>query len=226
MRRPKSDIPPEAIERRDRKYRDAKSKKYICVLNGQVVGERLYTLNGQLEMETPLKNGQKHGREYGWYDGALISMEPYVEGQHHGLAKQYGRGRKIIGTYRLVHGTGLDIWRQENDDGTISISEIHPLREGLPHGYEWWLNSDQRSVYWERHWLAGFYHGIERQWNAQNKLHRGYPKYWVNGKAVSKRAYLRAAQQDKTLPAFREKDNRSRRKFSAEIEKLLSPSVT
>jgi hypothetical protein len=40
---------------------------------------------------------------------------------------------------------------------------------------------------------------------------------------VSKRAYLKAAQQDKTLPPFREKDNRPRRKFPPEIEKLLTP---
>jgi hypothetical protein len=226
MRLPKSDIPPEATERFVRQYPD--QRLYECVLNGEVVGQHWYTPAGQLTTDTPLKNGQKHGREYQWDEGMLVSMEPYVEGQHHGLAKQYGQGGKIIGTYRLVHGTGLDIWRQENDDGTIEISEIHTLRDGLPHGYEWWLNPDQRSVSWERHWFAGFFHGIERKWNAQGKLRRGFPKYWLKGlevsQTVSKRAYVKAAQQDKTLPPFREKDNRPRRTFPPEIQKLLSPA--
>jgi len=39
----------------------------------------------------------------------------------HGTAKQYGRNGKVIGKYTIVHGTGFDIWRQEDEDNTISF---------------------------------------------------------------------------------------------------------
>ena len=226
MKRPKSDIPSAAKERLVREYSQEGSLVYLeireCVFDGQVVGQRVYDKNGNLRTETPLKNGQKHGREYVWNeDGTLESAEPYFEGKLHGLARQYGRNRKVIGTYRCVHGTGFDIWRGERTDGSIFISEIHSLQDGLPHGYEWWLNPDQRSVWQELHWHQGKLHGIERMWNDKGRLHREYPKYWIQGQAVNKRVYVRAVKRDETLPAFRESDNHPHRKFPREIENLL-----
>lgn len=154
--------------------------------------------------------------------GALESVEPYVNGKMHGLAKQYNQEGKVIGTYRFVHGTGFDIWRCEREDGSIAISEVFIVQDGALHGYEWWLKSDQHSVWHERHWQHGQYHGIERMWNAQGRLKRDYPKYWIQGKKVDKRSYLRAAEHDATFPKYQEKDNHPQRKFPAEIEKLLS----
>ena len=62
-----------------------------CMLNGQVIGRRAYDGDGRLVLETPLKNGKKHGREYSWNEnGTLESVEPYVDGKLHGLARQYG----------------------------------------------------------------------------------------------------------------------------------------
>jgi hypothetical protein len=68
---------------------------------------------------------------------------------------------------------------------------------------------------------AGEYHGIERRWNHRRKLHRGYPKYWVRGEAVTKRQYLKAAKSDKTLPRFRSRDNSPRRQFPPVVQKVL-----
>ncbi len=227
MKRPKSDIPPNATEVVISKYRQKgfhiSFRTTECMLNGVVVGQRFYDSDGNIQKETPLKNGKKHGREYIWDEtGALESVEPYVDGKRHGLAKQYNRKGKVIGTYRFVHGTGYDIWRYEREDGTIGISEIFTVQDGSLHGYEWWPRADQRSVWHERHWQQGIYHGIERMWNAKGKLKRGFPKYWIRGKAVRKSAYLKAAETDKTLPAFTEKENSPRRKFPGEIETLLS----
>jgi hypothetical protein len=218
MKRPRSDIPQGIVERLTREYYQLTE----CVLDGRVVGQRAYTRDGRLVIETPLKDGKKHGREYVWEeDGALVSMEPYVDGKIHGVAKQYGRNGKIIGTYRLVHGTGFDIWRQEREDGSIYISEIHSLENGLPHGYEWWLNEDQQSVWYERHWYAGQYHGVEREWNSAGKLRSSYPKYWIRGEPVIKRHYVKAAHHDDTLPPFRESDNRPQRGFPPKLQRLL-----
>jgi len=102
------------------------------------------------------------------------------------------------------------------------ISEISSVQDSSLHGSEWWLRADQHSVWHERHWRQGKFHGIERMWNDKNRLKWGYPKYWIRGQKASKRVYLKTAEQDKTLPKFQEKDNRPRRKFPTEIEYLLS----
>jgi antitoxin component YwqK of YwqJK toxin-antitoxin module len=227
MKLHKSDIPAGVTEVVIREYREEGNLIYSrvteCILNNEVVGQRSYDSDGNLWRETPLKNGQRHGREYIWDEtGALESVEPYVNGKIHGLAKQYNRNGKVIGTYRFVRGTGFDIWRYERENGSIGISEIFSMQDGSLHGYEWWLRDDQHSVWHERHWQQGQHHGIERMWNAKGALKRGYPKYWVRGQAVDKRSYLKAANQDKTLPRYQETDNRPQRKFPAEIEKLLS----
>lgn len=227
MKRPTSDIPPGVTEREIQPYREGKNFIHFrvteCSLNGQVVGRRAYDSEGILRVETALKDGNKHGRETIWDEqGGLESIEPYVEGQLHGLAKQYNHRGKLIGTYRFVHGRGYDIWRYEREDGSTGISEIFSVRDSALHGFEWWPQADQRSVWHERHWQGGQVHGIERQWNHEGRLKRGYPKYWIHGKAVSKRVYLKAAETDKALPKYREQDNRPQRRFPDEIEKLMS----
>jgi len=220
------DIPPNVVEQVTREFRRVGGAIYTrltdCILNGEVVGQRAYGEEGQLVTETPLRNGVKHGREYQWEDdGQLSLIEPYVNGKIHGTVKQYGRDGSIIGTYSLRHGTGYDVWRVEDEDGAIRISEIHTLRDGLPHGYEWWL-SKPHLVYEERHWHEGEFHGIEREWNLANKLRRGFPRYWVRGERVDKQKYLGAAKDDPSLPPFRVKDNSPRRKFPLEIEQLFA----
>ena len=226
MKRFRSDIPPNVVEQLVREFRREGGAIYWrltnCILNGEVVGQRSYSEEGQLVIETPLRNGSKHGREYQWDDdGTLSLIEPYVNGKIHGTAKQYGRDGSVIGTYSLRHGTGYDIWRRESEDGTITISEIHTLKDGLPHGYEWWLTKPH-VLSAELHWHEGEYHGIEREWSFAKKLRRGFPRYWINGDRVTKRKYLRAAEKDPTLPPFRLKDNSPRRKFPPAIEQLFN----
>ena len=149
MKQRKSDIPPGVTERKFREYSEQENLIYFrvteCIWNGEVVGQRAYDNDGNLMRETPLRNGNKHGREYIWgLDGALESVEPYVDGQLHGLAKQYNRKGKVIGTYRFVHGSGYDIWRYERKDGSIGISEIFSVKDSMLHGYEWWPRAERR----------------------------------------------------------------------------------
>ena len=227
MRRFKSDIPLNVIEQTTREFRrDGLAifhRLTVCLLNGEVVGQRLYGEEGQLLTETPMRNGKKHGREFQCYeDGTLSLIEPYVNGKIHGTAKQYGRDGSVIGTYSLRHGSGYDIWRVEEEAGTIYISEIHTLKDGLPHGYVWWLTMKPHIVWHERHWYEGKYHGIERLWNDANKLSRGFPRYCIKDERVTKRQYLREAKKDLSLPPFHLKDNSPRRRFPPAIEKLFS----
>jgi hypothetical protein len=212
LRAYRSDIPAEAVEEfasvQMLEGDHAFFRTARCLLAGEVVGERRYSADGGLLCETPMKNGLKHGREITWgEDGTLELIEPYFDGRIHGTARQYGRDGKPIGTYKLVHGTGYDIWRQETEDGRVYISEIHGTKDGQPDGYEWWFDSEQTSVWHECHWHEGLHHGIERVWSADGGLRRGFPKYWIREQRVTKRAYVRAASVDSSLPAFREEDN-------------------
>jgi hypothetical protein len=226
MRRYKSDIPPNVVEQVTREFRREGGAIYYrltdCVLDGEIVGQRGYGEQGQLVKETPMRNGKKHGRQFDWHDdGKLSLIEPYVNGKIHGTAKQYGRDGSIIGTYTIRHGTGYDVWRWEHEDGSITISEIHTLKDGLPHGYEWWLSENPHILWEEKHWHEGKYDGIEREWNFVKKLRRGFPRYWIKGDRVDKTKYLQAAKTDRSLPSFRLKDNSPRRKFPPEIEQLF-----
>jgi hypothetical protein len=222
-----SSIPSGAIERIVSEYQREGNlvclRRAECCLDGHIVGERFYDEDGTLAGERPLTDGQKHGVEYRWNDGHLISAEPYWEGKPHGTAMQWSQDRRLLGTYTLVHGTGLDIWRAVREDGSIYVSEVHSMRDGMPHGFEWWLDEDQKQVWDERHWHLGELHGIERQWNDSGRLRRGWPRYWIHGTKVTKRQYLRAAASDETLPPFREEDQSPQRSFPPEIRQALTP---
>lgn len=190
-----------------------------CFINGNLVGQRVYNQEGSMVLETPMKDGLKHGREITWSDdGELLLIEPYAKGKVHGTAKQYGRNGKVIGTYTMIRGTGFDIWRQEDEDNTVFVSEIHNLQDGLPNGYEWGFASSKWDLWHERHWNMGKLHGIQRMWNSKGKLRRGYPKFYVADQAVSKQKYIKITIMDKTLPVFREKDNLPYRELPSEIK--------
>jgi len=128
-----------------------------------------------------------HGIEYrADVPGKILSATPYFKGFLHGTAKQWSNDGKLIGTYTMKHGTGIDLWwNPRSDNGLPYLSEVHYYKKGKPHGFEWWLNEDQ-TVSVERHWRNGQEHGIERSWNQQGRLHRGYPRYWVNDVRVTK----------------------------------------
>lgn len=220
MRRPKSDIPANAVERCAGSTDGGEIRQYL--VRGKVVGQRWFDEHGHLLVETPLRNDNKHGREISWNeDGSLSLVEPYCDGKIHGTARQYGAKGRVVGTYKMVHGTGFDVWRDQFAGGPVYVSEIHSLRDGVLHGFIWWLNEDQTSVFEEYHWHNGQPHGIERSWNSFGKLRRSCPKYWVGSQAVTKRQYLAASRKDPTLPPFRLKDNRPQRDFPPEIRRIL-----
>ncbi|NUN98372.1 MAG: hypothetical protein HUU16_19595 [Candidatus Omnitrophica bacterium] len=204
-----------------------------CVVDGQLVGRRSYTPNGILVMEEPLRNGIVHGRKY-WcspLNGSLDFMEPYVDGKAHGIAKQYGERGKVIGTYRMVHGTGYDIWKEPdldedgNPSGAFHLAELNQMEDGVPHGIEWWLNPDG-TLWWERSWKRGKLHGIERMWNSSGNLRHGFPKYWIGDEKVSKRKYLKLQKVDFSCPPFRAEDNKPQRLPPPGLRMDTSPRPT
>ena len=223
-RRYKTSIPANAKPRPAIMCAGSSGKRVDYYLRGELVGTRHWD-EGKLELEIPLRNGLRHGIEYTWFFGDwLSSAEPFHEGKPHGVAKQWSAAGKLIGTYKIVHGTGIDLWRNAvdgRDEGPYYLSEVWYLQEGSRHGFNWWINEDQKTVSVERHYRQGDPHGIEREWNLRGRLKRGFPKYFVRGEQVDKRRYLRAAEQDATLPRFQLKDNRPQRTFPAEIQPHL-----
>jgi hypothetical protein len=128
---------------------------------------------------------------------------------------------RLMGTYTMIRGTGLDVWRQQRPNGTVYISEIHSLRDGRPDGFTWFFWDGEASVWSEEHFQSGDPQGIERRWNTLGGLCRGYPRYYVQGKRVKKREYIRAAAPDPTLPPFRAEDNLPLRILPVELRKKL-----
>ena len=216
-----SDIPPGAkeLEIKLESYGgpDDEYRAVELLLNGQVVGKRMYNESGILILEEPIRDGSIQGTVYWWNDeGFLDFLEPYHEGLMHGTAIQFDPVGNVVGTYTMNHGTGYDIWRQPDEDGVWHVAEIHSWKNGCVHGYERWLFPD-KTLWHERHWWSGLWHGIERMWNAKGRLQRGYPQYWVENEKVNKRQYMKACLDDPSLPPYRAEDDLPIRIFPDEI---------
>jgi hypothetical protein len=219
----RSSIPTKANERVIEWYPGGARKNAEYRMNRKLVGVRFFHESGEPEFEYGIKDGKRHGMEYRWdTPGRLLSAEPWVNGLQHGTSRRWDDDGRLIGTYRLQRGTGIDLWRDRREDGTVYLAEAIYYKDGRPSGFEWWIDECQRSVYIERHWYAGEFHGIYREWNQGGRLHRGFPKYHARGEAVSKRRYLKLAAVDPTLPRFKMQDNAPRRKFPSEIARHLS----
>lgn len=233
----KSDIPDGVTQKLVKKYREKRSSDGVtqaiylreedCLLQGVVVGKRFYDKEGELCIEQPLKDNLLHGRVCFFSDGWLELIEPYFEGMMHGVAKQYDQDGKLLGTYRMSHGTGLDIWRCRRADGSVGVAEIHSMKHGTLHGYEWWFDCEDGRLWSEAHWHAGRRHGIERNWIKGKRSVYSKPIFWINDEKVTKREYVKACETDKTLPPYRDVDDLPARTLPSRVQKLLGiASVT
>ncbi|MCB1592875.1 MAG: hypothetical protein KDI90_10545 [Alphaproteobacteria bacterium] len=196
------------------------------LLDGELVGYRQFDHEGRLIIETPMKDMRKHGTEYTWYwyaPDCLSLSEPYENGKVHGTARQWTIGGELMGSYTLEHGTGYDVWRiQDEEDGLIYVSEIHALQDGKLHGFQYWLNRDQKTIVGERHWNEGFLHGIERHWTDDGQMADGYPKFYIDDREVPKNLYMEEQRRDESLPRYDKKDDINARHFP---ESLLARPV-
>ena len=223
----RSSIPQEAKERiTARHIKSRRRHKAEYWLDGKLVGTRFFDEKGRIQTENPFRNGLVHGTQYFFHSPNQLSFaERYFNRLAHGTARQWDHDGKLLGTYTMKHGTGVDLWRARSGwgHGAPYLSEARYIQDGKWHGFEWWLNEDQRSVWQERHFQFDQLHGIERQWNSTGELKRGFPRYWLHGARATKRQYVRACASDETLPPFRLSDNRPRRRFPLEI--ILSPAT-
>lgn len=81
---------------------------------------RDYHRNGQLRQEAPLRNGVRHGVVRHWHrNGVLASEEPYCNGLAHGVCRVWNERGKLLGKYRITHGTGTH--RDWHDNGRLQM---------------------------------------------------------------------------------------------------------
>jgi antitoxin component YwqK of YwqJK toxin-antitoxin module len=193
---------------------------------GMIVGYRLFDPEGALLFDCGLRGDRPHGMAYRLdTPGRVLSATPYRNGLEHGVAKQWSAdGKRLIGSYGMRNGTGLDLWWQESwaHPPTVYLAEARFVVAGQLHGFEWWLNEDQASVHEERNWRKGRLHGIERVWDGKGKLRRGYPRYFIQGDRVTREAYERARKTDRSLPPVRKAEDRNRRTFPSAVARRLA----
>ena len=211
----RSSIPKSATGVVEETFDCGAKKSAFFLLTGNKVGYRMWNESGELEFEYGMRNGKKHGREYNFFEnGQPHEVTPYRNGTIHGTGKQWSIDGKVVITYNLINGTGLDLWCGHEKD-TLSEEHYWPKDGELGYHRDW--NEDEKAVHIEYYFFYGKgYHGIWREWNTDGKLRRGFPQYWVNDGRVTKRQYLKASEMDGTLPPYRPEENRPIRKLPPE----------
>ncbi|MBW4622727.1 MAG: hypothetical protein KME17_25635 [Cyanosarcina radialis HA8281-LM2] len=207
-------IPADAIEQIDECWGDGSKKSAFYYVGNEKVGYRWWDEAGNLAMEYGLKDNLMHGSFRTWHDnGKLCEESYYIAGKEDGIAKQYDEDGSLIGTYEMDRGTGVDLWYQ----GQGILAEERSLQDGNLHGYERWWNSDNQTICREQHFQSGIEHGIYREWDRYGRLRRRFPQYFVKGQKTSKRRYLRACQQDESLPKYIAAENSWERPLPSKI---------
>src|SRR6185503_14231361 len=110
-----------------------------------------YYRNGQVREEVPLRKGRRHGTVRTWHkNGVLASEEPYRAGLLHGVCRQWNESGKLLGKYRLVHGTGIQ--RAWHDNGQLQL-EVSTVRGEFTGRNRIWLRDG--TLLSERFYLNG-----------------------------------------------------------------------
>ncbi|MCI0619328.1 hypothetical protein L0244_40680 [bacterium] len=160
----RSSIPFDAVERVIKRH--SNGSKSIChyFKNRKKVGVRFFDEVGSMGLEYGVKNRRSHGNHYEWISGKLVFFQKIKNGLAHGIAKQWSSETgRLLGTFKMNHGNGIDLWWQDWF-GPLHLTDVFFLKNNIPDGFEWHLNHTEKSVYFERHWHNGKWHGIFRQW--------------------------------------------------------------
>lgn len=106
----RSSIPKSATERIQNRFDNGQKRTAYFYVGRKRVGFREWNQAGHLEFEYGIKDGQKHGREYHFWDGHPYEVTPYRNGIMHGTGKQWDEEGNVVITYTMKDGVGLDLW--------------------------------------------------------------------------------------------------------------------
>ncbi len=85
-----------------------------------------------------MRNGRRHGVACVWHkNGVLASEERYQNGLLHGVCRQWSEAGKLLGKYRMMHGTGVQrVW---HENGRLQL-EFSTVNGDFSGGYRLWLH--------------------------------------------------------------------------------------
>ena len=99
----------------------------------------------------PLRKGRRHGVIRAWHkNGVLATEEPYQNGLLHGVCRQWNESGRLLGKYRMVHGTGVQC--EWHDNGKLQI-EVSTVRGEFSGRNRMWLRDG--TLHSERFYLRG-----------------------------------------------------------------------
>lgn len=88
--------------------------------------QKTFYRNGQLYEQVPVRNGRRHGVVRVWHKiGIRASEEPYENGLLHGVCRHWNEAGRLVGKYRMIHGTGLQRDWHDNGKLQIEVSTVH-----------------------------------------------------------------------------------------------------
>lgn len=208
----RTSIPRNAVEVVDARYDSGAKKSSSYFMGGEKVGCREWDEEGSLDWEFALRDGVRHGNCYRFYpDGQVLEFEHYRNGREHGTGKQWTEDGRLLVTWTLKNGTGLDLWCDTRTE-TLAEEMYWPPEGKLGYVRQW--NPDEKTVWQEFYLLGGKgYHGVWREWNEKGRMRRGLPQFYIEDKRVTKQQYLKACEADRSLPRYRPLDDGPQRKL-------------
>jgi antitoxin component YwqK of YwqJK toxin-antitoxin module len=215
----RSSIPKDCNEKIVSRHPDGSKSVCHYFKNRKKVGVRFFDDDGSMSMEFGINNGLEHGNHYEWISGKLVFFQKIKNGLAYGTAKQWSESGKLIGSFKMNNGNGIDLWWQDWS-GQVHLSEVCFLKNGLPHGVEWALDQNE-TIFNERQWFNGNWHGVYRSWKNSGTLSEGFPKFFIMNKQVAKAQYLKACKTDPTLPMYKTADDRAYREFPKSLKPHL-----
>ncbi len=99
--------------------------------------QQFFYRSGQLRERVLLRKGRRHGVVRVWHkNGIRASEERYQNGLLHGVCRQWNESGRLLGKYRMVHGTGIQ--REWHDNGQLQI-EVSTVRGEFSGRNRMWL---------------------------------------------------------------------------------------
>lgn len=87
--------------------------------------QQSYYRHGQLREAVSVWSNRRHGVSHAWHkNGRRAIEERYANGLLHGTCRQWSQTGRLLGKYRMVHGTGLQRAWHDNGKPQIEVSTV------------------------------------------------------------------------------------------------------